>query len=133
MTDKAVTVRAEPEENERCCDRDYHIDFTFAFNNSDFSDRVLNVEVMPDQSHYLTTVADSAPNCKRRRKHPTEGPFFLLLIIIFNCFTLSPYGIDRNMQQRKKTELAPRFTFSGLFHSYHYWFISRVEVIFFLI
>ncbi|XP_061344052.1 BTB/POZ domain-containing protein POB1-like [Gastrolobium bilobum] len=54
----------------------YECDFAFAFNDSNFSDRVLTIEVMPDpdpllirtQSHSLTLTTIS-PN-RKRRTHP---------------------------------------------------------------
>jgi len=52
--------------------------FSFAFNNINFSDRILNIEVIPEphfiraQSHSLSTLA---PNRKRRRLSLMKGNF----------------------------------------------------------
>jgi len=49
-------------------------DFAFAFNDSNFSDRVLRIEIMPDpvdarpDSDGCTTIADWARHRKRRRE-----------------------------------------------------------------
>lgn len=49
-------------------------DFTFAFNNSSFSDRVLHIEILPDlpesksDTDGCTTIAEWARNRKRRRE-----------------------------------------------------------------
>lgn len=49
-------------------------DFGFAFNDSNFSDRVLRIEILPDlpdskaDAEGCTTIADWARNRKRRRE-----------------------------------------------------------------
>jgi hypothetical protein len=64
-------------------------DFGFAFNDSNFSDRVLRIEIMPDpvdpqpDSELCTTIADWARHRKRRREDVKKenGIFFKLKIV----------------------------------------------------
>ena len=71
-------------------------DFGFAFNDSNFSDRVLRIEIMPDlpetksDDHGCSSIADWARNRKRRREDFKKeiGSFFLLLkllVIFYLC------------------------------------------------
>lgn len=74
-------------------------DFGFAFNDSNFSDRVLRIEIMggsPDNTsdgEGCTTIADWARHRKRRREDikKDNGLFFstfIIVIIFWFCFEI---------------------------------------------
>ncbi|XP_021754295.1 BTB/POZ domain-containing protein POB1-like isoform X1 [Chenopodium quinoa] len=80
-------------------------DFGFAFNDSNFSDRILKVEIVPDlpdvksDGDGCTTIADWAKNRKRRRddikKEPGAGADIILQPDdqILNCNVPDPDGV----------------------------------------
>lgn len=69
-------------------------DFAFAFNDSNFSDRVLRIEILPDLPDSksdvdgYTTVADWARNRKRRREdiRKEDGSFNYMIICMIVRF-----------------------------------------------
>lgn len=66
-------------------------DFAFAFNDSNFSDRVLRIEILADlpseklDGEVCKSIADWARNRKRRREEITResGRLILLLLTLF--------------------------------------------------
>lgn len=66
-------------------------DFAFAFNDSNFSDRVLRIEIIPDlpetksDGDPCTSIADWVRNRKRRREDikKENGNFFFIFLFFF--------------------------------------------------
>lgn len=72
-------------------------DFAFAFNDSNFSDRVLRIEIIPDlpesktDGEGCTSIADWARNRKRRREEiKREGGNVLDFFYFIFCLCLLP-------------------------------------------
>lgn len=69
-------------------------DFGFAFNDSNFSDRILKVEIVPDlpdtksNGDGCTTIADWAKNRKRRRDDVKKEPGLLSVAFLNYYFQL---------------------------------------------
>lgn len=69
-------------------------DFGFAFNDSNFSDRVLRIEIVPDlpdsksDGDGFSTIADWVRNRKRRREEMKKdtGRFYLCVIVSIQSF-----------------------------------------------
>jgi hypothetical protein len=65
-------------------------DFSFAFNDSNFSDRVLQIQVLPDSQGdgFHDDMLDSITDCKRKNENPTafSNSNMILLLFFLNYF-----------------------------------------------